>query len=136
MKKNAILESIREATPDFIKRETDLSFYIVDRVAEILQSKGMTQRDLADLLGKNESEVSKWMTGTHNFTMRTIAKIENALKVPIFDLDKDQYADKKFLKAETNEYTVVFINDEPHNKRLSTSFAYDLNPPHKYISLN
>lgn len=84
MKKNAILESIRQETPAYIKREIDLSFYVVDKIAEILRLKGMTQKDLADLLEKKESEISKWMTGTHNFTLRSIAKIEKALNSSIF----------------------------------------------------
>ena len=93
MKKNVILESIRQETPAYIKREIDLSFYIVDRISEILQLRGMTQKDLADLLGKKESEISKWMTGTHNFTIRSIAKIERALNVSIFDIEKKKQSD-------------------------------------------
>ena len=84
MKKNAILESIRLEIPAYIKREIDLSFYVVDKIAEILRLKEMTQKDLADLLEKKESEISKWMTGTHNFTLRSIAKIEKALNSSIF----------------------------------------------------
>lgn len=41
--------------------------------------KGLTQKDLAKQLHKRESEISKWLTGRHNFTMQTIAKIETAL---------------------------------------------------------
>lgn len=131
MKKNAILESIRQETPAYIKREIDLSFYIVDKIAEILQLKGMTQKDLADLLGKKESEISKWMTGTHNFTLRSIAKIEKALNVSIFDLEKDQYADNKLLKAEANAFTIIAVKgNKIQNNRVSKSLRYTLNSPY------
>ncbi|MEA5063740.1 MAG: helix-turn-helix transcriptional regulator [Petrimonas sp.] len=127
MKKNAILESIRQETPAYIKREIDLSFYVVDKIAEILRLKGMTQKDLADLLEKKESEISKWMTGTHNFTLRSIAKIEKALNSSIFDLENDQLPDTKFLKAEVNAFTVVAVRDnEIQNSRESKSFRYNL----------
>ena len=43
----------------------------------------MTQRELAEALGKNEAEVSRWMRGTHNFTIRTLAKISNVLGTQI-----------------------------------------------------
>ena len=56
-----------------------LSFGIAERISEILKSKGLTQKDFARLLGKRESEISKWMTGRHNFTTQTIARIETAL---------------------------------------------------------
>jgi hypothetical protein len=38
-----------------------------------------TQHDLALKLGKRDSEVSKWLTGRHSFTTKTIAKIETAI---------------------------------------------------------
>lgn len=137
MKKNAILESIRQETPAYIKREIDLSFYIVDKIAEILQLKGMTQKDLANLLGKKESEISKWMTGTHNFTLRSIAKIEKALNVSIFDLEKDQYSEKKILKAEANAFTVIVVNDNRiQNNRVGKSLKYNLNFPYIYKYLD
>jgi len=31
-------------------------------------------------MGKKESEISKWLSGTHNFTIETIAKIQGELK--------------------------------------------------------
>lgn len=64
----------------------DFSFQIVDRIHEILDSKGLKQRDLAARLGKNESEISKWMRGTHNFTIDTLISIEDALGEPIISV--------------------------------------------------
>ena len=60
-----------------------LSFRIVDRIHEILETKGLKQKDLALRLGKSEAEISKWMRGTHNFTIDTLVSIEDALDAPI-----------------------------------------------------
>ncbi|MFW5476809.1 MAG: helix-turn-helix domain-containing protein [Segatella copri] len=49
------------------------------RISEILKAKGLTQKEFARLLNKRESEISKWLTGRHNFTTQTIARIETAL---------------------------------------------------------
>ena len=38
------------------------------------------------MLGKKESEISKWMRGTHNFTIDTVSSIENALGVAILQV--------------------------------------------------
>lgn len=59
---------------------------IVDRIHYILEEKGLKQKDLATILGKKESEISKWMRGTHNFTIDTILTIENALGQPILQV--------------------------------------------------
>jgi transcriptional regulator with XRE-family HTH domain len=64
---------------DEVNRFVGHSFDIVDQIHEILEKKNMTQRELAEGLGKRESEVSKWMRGNHNFTIRSIAKIESVL---------------------------------------------------------
>lgn len=77
------LNKIRQETLQEVKLMIDHSFVIVDRIDEIMRQKGISQKVLADRLGKRESEVSKWMRGTHNFTIKTIAKLEIALEEPI-----------------------------------------------------
>ena len=59
------------------------SFDITDQILDILERRGISQKEFALLLDKNESEISKWMKGTHNFTEETIAKIELALNEPV-----------------------------------------------------
>ena len=61
------------------KRSVRHAFDIADRIHALLQEQGKSQKDLAKLLGKRESEISKWLTGQHNFTIKTIATIEAAL---------------------------------------------------------
>lgn len=56
-----------------------MSYSIAERLDAILKKKGITQHELAQRLGKRDSEVSKWLTGRHNFTTSTIARIEQAV---------------------------------------------------------
>lgn len=88
MKRNPIMEKCRKLITPEMKRSVDLSIYVADRIFEILEKKGISQRELANKLEKNEAEISKWMQGTHNFTLNTIAKIESALGERIFDTSK------------------------------------------------
>lgn len=83
MKKSSLIEERRRKVNPEIRRMVDLSFKIVDRIHDILQDKGLKQKDLAQLLGKKESEISRWMRGTHNFTIDTLISIEDALGEPI-----------------------------------------------------
>ena len=39
----------------------DLSFAIADKIAGILEERGMSQKDFARLVGKTETEVSRWL---------------------------------------------------------------------------
>lgn len=86
MKRSSILEERRKYVDPEVRKSVDLSFQIVDRIHDILEAKGMKQKDLAILLGKREAEISKWMRGTHNFTIDTLVSIEEALKAPILNV--------------------------------------------------
>lgn len=70
--------ALAEVSPEnrvFVKKNLD----ITEEVMAVLARKGMTQRDLALKLGKSEPEVSRMLSGLHNFTLKTIAKLEVAL---------------------------------------------------------
>lgn len=86
MKRSNIIEARRAKVSAEIRHRVDLSFLIVDRIHSILQERGLKQKDLATMLGKKESEISKWMRGTHNFTIDTISAIENVLEQPILQV--------------------------------------------------
>ena len=109
-----IFNSIK--VPNYVKGYVDHSFNISDRISEIMNDKGITQKELAKRLGKSESEISKWMTGQHNFTIKSIAKIEDALdekiikttsgndsstKIEYFKLEVTQYSDVSFSRSES-----------------------------------
>ena len=78
-KTNGLFQECLSAIDEETKAQFNLSFKIAEKLAEILKEKGMTQHELARRMGKRDSEVSKWLTGRHNFTTSTIASIETYL---------------------------------------------------------
>lgn len=94
MMKNKRLEERRKRISKDVDIFVEQSFDIVDRIHEILVRQGKEQKDLARLLGKSESEISKWMTGTHNFTMNTLAKIQAVLGEPIIQIAREKQIEK------------------------------------------
>lgn len=75
----ALFEESLTQVPNDVKIELDLSFGLADKIDAILREKHISQKQLAQKMGKTEAEVSRWLGGTHNFTLRTIAKISDAL---------------------------------------------------------
>ena len=73
------MDGIREQMSPEMKKRMELSVSIANRIYDILERKGMSQKDLARKLGKTETEVSRWLSGMHNLTIGTIAKISIAL---------------------------------------------------------
>lgn len=76
---NELFRQCLSVIPEEQRAEFDLSYGIAERLDTLLKQKGITQHELARRLGKRDSEVSKWLTGRHNFTTNTIARIETAV---------------------------------------------------------
>lgn len=80
---NNLFRECVEQVPADVKLFVDLSFRVADRIDAALKERGMTQKQLAQAMGKTENEVSRWVGGTHNFTLKTIAKISSVLNVDL-----------------------------------------------------
>ena len=65
---------------------------IVLRINQLLQDKGYTQKDLADKMNKKPSEISKWLKGNHNLTLKTLAKLEAELGEPIIYTSAEHFS--------------------------------------------
>ncbi len=91
MKTNKIMDDIRSSISPEMKLQMELSVAIANRIYEILEEKGMSQKDFARLMGKTETEVSRWLSGTHNLTMATICKISAALEEDVIKVADNSY---------------------------------------------
>lgn len=86
MIQNKLFRDSLAAIPAEQKAEFELSYGIAERISKLLKERGLTQKDFAHMLNKRESEISKWLTGRHNFTTQTIAKIQTALGCRIINI--------------------------------------------------
>lgn len=105
-----ILQEIPDDTNRFVARSMDVS----DQITEILKRKGTSQRQLAEKLGKSESEISKWLSGNHNFTLRTLAKIESILEEDILITPMYWNEYKGLFAPVENDYQVHFSIHKGH----------------------
>lgn len=92
-----------DAMPLDSKLFVDKSLEIVHYIFRIMDGKKMNQKELATKLGKSEAEVSKILSGLHNLTLRSIAKLEVALEETIICTPKNQlYVFPKNLPTHTS----------------------------------
>ena len=68
----------------------------------MLKERGLKPADLARMLDKKPSEISKWLTGSHTFTTKTITKIETVLGDDIIHIEPQ----KEFV------YLKVYVNQD------------------------
>ena len=107
-----ILEETPEETRQFVKRYGEL----VTRIYDLLEEKGWTQKDLALRLGKKPSEISKWLSGKHNLTLRSLAKLEVELGEDLIQVPKTH----KFKVYSSN---VVHLSHAPSSKSIPSGEA-------------
>ena len=81
-----LFRQIIDETPIELKTQLRFSDSIAEKLDRLLKSKGMTQRDLARNTGKTEAEVSRWLGGTHNFTLKTLALISTTIGEDIISI--------------------------------------------------
>ncbi len=71
------------AIPPEIRQEIDLEFAVSFRIEQLMKKNGYTKLQLAQKLGKRPSEITKWLSGQHNFTLRTIAQLSSFFGEPL-----------------------------------------------------
>ena len=75
-KNNIISDWLQENGNPEIAKLVEKNSAIANKIHAILEERGLEVVDLASMLNKKPSEISKWLTGTHNFTTKTISEIE------------------------------------------------------------
>ena len=77
--RSKIFQAVLDQTPKDVKIFVDLYGDLVVRINQLLAEKGIKRRELAEKLEKKPSEISKWLGGEHNFTLRSLAKLSAEL---------------------------------------------------------
>ena len=87
------------------------------KIDDAIQAKGWKKKDLMEALGKkNQSEITKWLSGTHNFTLDLLTDLGRVLCVDFLNLEKSYPVIEKQYKTATvfvniNSMQPNFIND-------------------------
>ena len=75
-----------EDDPDFIAE--GLAIAVIEDALRIMQSKGLSRSDLANIMGVSKAQVSRTFNAPPNLTLRSIARLAAALGVkPYVSLD-------------------------------------------------
>lgn len=77
------IQALRDKAKPENKRYISKNLDIANQVHVLLEKKRINQKEFAKLLNKKESEVSKWLSGFHNLTLKSIAKMEAVLESDI-----------------------------------------------------
>ena len=80
--KTSLRELLGDITPEE-RAEARLSFQISNRLDFLMQEQGLSKKQFADAIGKRPSEITRWLSGEHNFTISTLAMLSSFFGQPI-----------------------------------------------------
>jgi len=86
-KENMLDNWLNEYGDPAIDRFVEKNLAIVDKIATILKERKIKKKEFAKMLDKKPSEISKWMTGQHNLTLKSITKMEQALGIDLINIE-------------------------------------------------
>lgn len=98
--RSKVAARILSETPEEVKIFTSWYADLIVRIHEIMNEKKITQKSLAEQLGKKPSEISKWLNGGHNFTLRSLAKLEAELGEPLLYIPKQKFTLTKRISSQ------------------------------------
>ncbi len=59
---------------------------LASKIDDELKARNWSKKRFADEMGKRPSVITKWLSGTHNFTVDTLVDIENKLGILLLDV--------------------------------------------------
>ena len=77
---------LREIIPEELSR-IEKRMLLAIRIDDAIKTKGWKKIDFAKAIGKKPSEISKWLSGIHNFTADTLFDIERVLNIHLLKLE-------------------------------------------------
>jgi transcriptional regulator with XRE-family HTH domain len=107
-KKGAFARILNRIKPEN-KIFVDLNLEISRQVRHYLKSHGeiRTQKQLAERLQKEESEISRWLSGLHNLTLDSISKLTAAIGEDIILTDLQA-------RAKYQQTIVVYVKESTY----------------------
>ena len=97
---------------------------VAAKIADAMRTSGMNQKQLAQKMGKTESEVSEWLSGDRNFTLDTLTEIEHTLSVSLVDTESSRYAYSKKVDKMATIVPMFFVQTTTYAKESVTMDGY------------
>ncbi len=78
-------ELLSELTP-IEKMQSSTKMTLAARIEDLITARGWGKSEFAEKANKNPSEITKWLSGTQNFTIDTLSEIAITLGMSISEL--------------------------------------------------
>lgn len=81
--KSKIIQKIQEQRSSADFEKTKKRMLLAARIQDAIKAKGLSYTEFAAMMDQHVSVISKWVSGTHNFTADTLFDIEEKLGITL-----------------------------------------------------
>lgn len=78
-----IIEKLQRRISPEKREQVTKRMLLAARIDDKIRERGLSNQEFAFMIGKKPSEISKWLSGTHNFTTETLWEIERVLNIQL-----------------------------------------------------
>ena len=86
--RSKVFQRILDSAPKDVDIFVDWYADLVVRINQLLRENKISKKELAEKMDKKPSEISKWLSGEHNFTLRSLAKLSAELGEPLLEVPR------------------------------------------------
>jgi len=80
---SSILNELLDEITPLEMEQTKVKMQLAASIEDYMNAKGWNKSQFAEKVGKNPSEITKWFSGTQNFTIDVLTEIASALGVEL-----------------------------------------------------
>lgn len=90
MKNSNSLQDLLGEIPLQVQLQTRMSVEIAARIESLMKEAGYTKKQFAEKLDRRPSEITKWLSGEHNFTIATLSRLSAFFGKPIIKVSESE----------------------------------------------
>jgi len=84
------IDSILSEIDPKLEKRIEFRMKLAAKIDNARLKMGLSKKQLAQRFSKSPSEISKWLSGTHNFTTDTLFDIQQFLAVELINTEEDK----------------------------------------------
>lgn len=119
-----LLSLLEKTTPEAYERTCN-RMMMAARIEDGMKAKGWNQTQFAKQIGQEASVISKWLSGTNNFTLDVLTDIQRVLGIQLLCVEEVKPV---IMIKEVVEYKPVFLTaifsglEKPYERKVSSNY--------------
>lgn len=108
-----LLDHMFDEIPEKEFKKTERRMKLAIKIADAMKVNGYSKVKFAGLMNQHPSVITKWLSGTHNFTIDTLFDLEQTLNIKLVSVGEDIVVDKNKTVYQTIfvQQTTPFVED-------------------------